>query len=185
MCRSIRKSTAGRSMDDSRTNVRASHPLPMRKARHFPSFSSFSEYIPPTQVEVIARRKAVALDDSEGIYVRDVRTGRVRAVIGQAYMLTENEELWEKELPKQIENLLTSDALAERNSTSKGSAPKRDKCRVVTYRVPHNACVQIYDYKQKQGRILFGPELVMLGPDEQFTLLSLSASVPKLSLIHI
>lgn len=110
---------------------------------------------------------------------------------GQAYMLTEDEELWDKALPKQIEDLLERDALAERNvrtrnstsdknSKSKGSSDgKREKSRVVTYRVPHNACVQIYDYKLKQGRIVFGPELVMLGPDEQFTLMSLSGSVPK------
>lgn len=46
---------------------------------------------------------------------------------------------------------------------------KRDKTKVVTFRVPHNAAVQIYDYKQKKARVVFGPELVMLKPDEQFT----------------
>jgi hypothetical protein len=30
-------------------------------------------------------------------------------------MLTHDEELWQKELPKQVEDLLTRDALAERN----------------------------------------------------------------------
>jgi len=39
--------------------------------------------------------------------------------------------------------------------------------------------VQIYDYKEKQSRIVFGPELVLLGPDEQFTQLSLSGGKPK------
>ena len=38
---------------------------------------------------------------------------------------------------------------------------------------------QIYDYKEKKSRIIFGPELVMLGPDEQFTRLSLSGGKPK------
>lgn len=39
--------------------------------------------------------------------------------------------------------------------------------------------LQIYDYKEKRARVVFGPELVMLGPDEQFTLLSLSGGKPK------
>ncbi|CAF2766784.1 unnamed protein product [Rotaria sp. Silwood2] len=160
-----------------------------------------AEYIPPTQVEVVTRRKAIPLDENEGIYVRDIKTGRVRAVIGETYMLTHDEELWQKELPKQIEDLLTRDPLAERNvptrnqpsdksqqqqqqtttqaTSSKSSTTKRDKSKLVTYRVPHNAAVQIYDYKSKKARIIFGPELVMLGPDEHFTLLSLSGTVPK------
>lgn len=56
---------------------------------------------------------------------------------------------------------------------------KRDKTRVVTFRVPHNAAVQIYDYKEKKARVAFGPDLVMLGPDEHFTQLSLSGGKPK------
>ncbi|CAF0872633.1 unnamed protein product [Rotaria sordida] len=57
------------------------------------------EYIPPVQVEVLEKRKAIPLDENEGIYVRDLKTGRVRAIIGNTYMLTQDEELWEKELP--------------------------------------------------------------------------------------
>jgi len=49
----------------------------------------------------------------------------------------------------------------------------------VTYRAPHNSAVQIYDYKEKKSRVVFGPELVMLGPDEHFTVLSLSGDKPK------
>jgi major vault protein len=115
-------------------------------------------------------------------------------------MLTHDEELWQKDLSKQVEDLLTRDPLAERNiptrgqnnersqnqaattsqsSNTKSTNVKRDKSKLITYRVPHNACVQIYDYKAKKARIVFGPELVMLGPDEHFTLLSLSGSVPK------
>ena len=35
------------------------------------------EYVPPVEVEVVARRKAMPLDENEGIYVRDVKSGRV------------------------------------------------------------------------------------------------------------
>ncbi|KAK2893357.1 major vault protein isoform X2 [Channa argus] len=140
------------------------------------------EYVPPAAVEVMLRRQAIPLDENEGIYVRDIKTGKVRAVIGHTYMLTQDEELWEKELPPNVEALLASpiDPLANRSDriVMAPSRP-RDKTRVVSYRVPHNAAVQVYDYREKKARVLFGPEMVMLGPDEQFTMLSLSGDKPK------
>ena len=56
---------------------------------------------------------------------------------------------------------------------------KREKTKVVTFWVPHNAAVQIYDYKEKTALVVCGPERVMLRPDKQFTQLSLSGSKPK------
>ena len=50
---------------------------------------------------------------------------------------------------------------------------------MITFRVHHNAAVQIYDYKEKTACVVFGPELVMLRSDERFTQLSLSDSKPK------
>jgi len=140
-----------------------------------------SEYFPPVQVEVLHRRKAIPLDENEGVYVRDITTGRVTAVCGTTYMLKENEELWAKELPPEVESLLTVDALADRNrGDAKPAAKKaREKTSVVSYRIPHNAAVQIYDYKQKKARVEFGPDLVMLQPDEHFTVLNLSGGKPK------
>jgi len=144
-----------------------------------------AEIIPPIEVEVVCKRVAIAMDKNEGIYVRDISTGGVRAVTGQTYMLTETEELWEKHLPETVETLLSSvaDPLSERgryNAERSSSAGKaRDKTRVVTLRVPHNAAVQVYDFKNKTARVVFGPDLVMLGPDEHFTQLSLSGGKPK------
>ncbi|XP_063076722.1 major vault protein [Engraulis encrasicolus] len=140
------------------------------------------EYVPPASVEVVLRREAIPLDENEGIYVRDIKTGKVRAVIGQTYMLTQDEELWEKPLPPNVEQLLASarDPLSDRGDRGHSqTAPPRDKTRVVSYRVPHNAAVQVYDYREKKARVVFGPEMVMLGPDEQFTVLALSGDKPK------
>uniref|UniRef100_A0AAR2M5W2 Major vault protein n=1 Tax=Pygocentrus nattereri TaxID=42514 RepID=A0AAR2M5W2_PYGNA len=140
------------------------------------------EYVPPATVEVLLRQQAIPLDENEGIYVRDIKTGKVRAVIGHTYMLTQDEELWEKELPPNVEALLTSsrDPLSGRSEREQGLVGgPRDKTRVVSYRVPHNAAVQVYDYREKKARVVFGPDLVMLGPDEQFTVLSLSGDKPK------
>ena len=77
-----------------------------------------TEYVPPVEVEVVARRKAIPLDENEGIYIRDIKTGKVRAVCGQTYMLTHDEELWEKELPPAVEKLLSGgkDPLADRGT---------------------------------------------------------------------
>jgi major vault protein len=140
-----------------------------------------AEYVPPVQVEIVAKRVATPLDDNEGIYVRNIKTGKVRAVIGQTYMLDQNEELYEKKLPPNIEQLLATDRdpLADRSERNFKATKTRDRTRVITYRVPHNAAVQIYDYKEKKARVCFGPDLVMLGPDEQFTQLSLSGGKPK------
>ena len=49
----------------------------------------------------------------------------------------------------------------------------------MTLEVPHNAAVQLYDYKSKVARVVFGPDLVLLEPDEQFTVLALSGDKPK------
>ncbi|KAF6041169.1 MVP [Bugula neritina] len=141
-----------------------------------------TEYVPPVEVEVVTERLAIPLDENEGIYVRDVKTGKVRAITGETYMLKSDEELWNKELSPSVEELLASgkDPLADRGTRGgSGGGKPRDKTRVVTYRVPHNAAVQIYDYKDKKARVIFGPDLVMLGPDEQFTKLALSGGKPK------
>ena len=87
------------------------------------------EYVPPVEVEVVAQRKAIPLDENEGIYVRDIKTGRVRAVCGQTYMLTHDEELWEKELPPTVEQLLTGgkDPLADRGTRNTFLPPELSK----------------------------------------------------------
>eukprot|EP00004_Rigifila_ramosa_P000772 TRINITY_DN107_c0_g2_i1.p1 TRINITY_DN107_c0_g2~~TRINITY_DN107_c0_g2_i1.p1 ORF type:complete len:860 (-),score=240.90 TRINITY_DN107_c0_g2_i1:70-2598(-) len=140
-----------------------------------------TDYIPPVTVDIIERRKAISLDDNEGIYVRDIKTGRVRSVIGQSYMLNPNEELWAKELPEIVEALLVNTSVEVHPDAAplKKKAAPRDKTRVVSYRAPHNSLVQIYDYKAKLARVVFGPDLVMLGPEEQFTIVTLSGGKPK------
>jgi len=136
-----------------------------------------TDYVPPVQVDVIEKRRAIPLDENEGIYVRDIKTGRVRAVRGQSYMLSSYEELWKKECPSVVEALLAKEVTRDRKEGS--SASSRDPTRVITFRTPHNSAVQVYDYKSKVARVIFGPDLVMLGPDEQFTVNSLSGEVPK------
>jgi len=128
-------------------------------------------YIPPVQVEILEYRSRVPLDKNEGVYVRDTQTGLVRVEYGQSYMLKAHEEFWLKELTEIEEDLL----LKNYNISSF----KRDKRKVITFRCPFNHAVQVYDYKQKKSRVILGPGLVYLGPDEQFTVAVLSGGKPK------
>jgi len=131
------------------------------------------DYVPSVEVEIVEKRRSIPLDENEGVYIRDIKNGKVRAVTGQTYMLKPNEELWKKELPKIVEELLQKERAAAEETG------EHDKTKVVTFRAPHNSAVQIYDYKDKKSRVVFGPELVMLGPDEHFTVISLSGDKPK------
>lgn len=71
-------------------------------------------------------------------------------------MLNQDEELWQKELPPAVEELLMNmkDPLADRAYLAPDGKreKRREKTRVVTFRVPHNAAMQIYDYKEKKAR---------------------------------
>lgn len=169
------------------------HPSVDRKPGDMWMLKGPMEYVPSVQVDLVHKRKAIPLHENEGIYVRNINSGQVRAVIGQTYMLKEDEELWEKNVPTIVRTLLSSerDTIADRGDFVNPYKEKRrkkddeddeaiwDGSRVVTFQVPHNAAVQIYDYKSKKSRVIFGPDLVLLGPDEQFTQLSLSAGKPK------
>ncbi|CAG9326425.1 unnamed protein product [Blepharisma stoltei] len=148
------------------------------------------DYIPPIEVEVLERRKAIPLDKNEGIYVRDNRTGEVKAVSGESYMLKPHEALWDMELSPEVEDLVARQITGETFQIAKkegdkqvyvstGKPYKRDKTRVVAFRVPSNSAVQVYDFKKKTSRVVFGPDRIMLQPDEQFTVLNLSGGVPK------
>mmetsp|Transcript_9977 Transcript_9977/g.9898 ORF Transcript_9977/g.9898 Transcript_9977/m.9898 type:complete len:508 (+) Transcript_9977:1063-2586(+) len=162
------------------------------------------DYIPSVEVSVLERRKKIPLDENEGIYVRDNRTGEVKAVSGESYMLKSYESLWEMELSPEVEELIKKQAVSEALATSRRvvskresrfartsshnwgideEAPvkeyKRDKTRAVTFRVPSNTAVQVHNFRTQISRVVFGPDRVMLQPDEQFTVLNLSGGLPK------
>jgi major vault protein len=127
-------------------------------------------FVPAIEVEIVERRSVIPLDENEGIYVRDTKTGTVRSIIGKSYLLESNEELWAKELTQIEEEILAS---------SNPGCGARDKTRVVSYKCPYNTVLQIYNFKTEKSRIVFGPDLVMLEPDEQFCLMFLSGKTPK------
>lgn len=150
------------------------------------------EFIKPLELEILEQRKAIPLDENEGIYVRDRNTGEIKTVSGQTYLLKEHEELWEKELSGDVETLLAaqfsgtifqtamvSDKGEYKYKEPEANLPKRIKHKIVTFRAPDNSAVQLFDYRSKTKRHVFGPELVKLGPHEQFTVFYLSGKRPK------
>jgi major vault protein len=170
--------------EDEALLLRAREQVTLEKTTHLPGHRWMirgpCDFIPPVEVEVVERRKMMPLDENEGIYVRDITSGKIRSIIGRSYMLAANEELWSKTLSPEVEALLSKEASRDRKERGDG-AKDRDQTRVVSYRVPHGAVVQVYDYEKKRSRVVFGPELVLLEPDEHFTTLNLSGDIPKKS----
>lgn len=148
-----------------------------------------AEYFPPIEVGTPEKRKAIPLNENEGLYVRDIPTGQVRSVLGpQAYLLKSNEVSYEKVLIPLVEDILKNGGavgdpevrkLAYFEGARDPVSKTRDKTRVVTYRCPSNCAVQVYNYQHKTARVVFGPDLVVLGPHESFNVLFLSAGKPK------
>jgi major vault protein len=156
------------------------------------SISGPCEYVPPIEVKIVQTRKLVQLTENEGIYVRNRKTGSVRTVLGESYMLNENEELWEKILPEKVEHLVAIQRIGKPYVPPKKRADGswgfekfevkdyiRDKTKAVSYKVPHNTAIQLYDFKENTERVIFGPDIAFLGPYEEFTVLSLAAGRPK------
>ena len=101
-------------------------------------------------------------------------------------MLGENEELWNKLLSPDVEKLVglnssgidyipaSENARGEIEYHYKDVQERKNKYLAVVYKAPHNSAIQLFDYKNKKSRIVFGPELIMLEPYEEFTLITLS-----------
>ncbi len=129
------------------------------------------KFIPGVEIKILEKRNKIPLDKNEGIYIRNIKTGKLFKHIGSSYFLSPDEELWEKDLPGNIEKIYLNDL----------NLTWRDKSKLVAYRCPFNCIMQIYNLKTKTNRIIFGPDLAVLDPEEEFTLMSLSGKTPKVS----
>ncbi|KAG5505660.1 hypothetical protein JKF63_04995 [Porcisia hertigi] len=64
------------------------------------------QYIPPVHARVVERRQVIKIDDNCGVYVRNIQTGRVRSVFGAPFMLSADEQLWERPMSAYVRRLL-------------------------------------------------------------------------------
>lgn len=149
-------------------------------------------FIPTINIEILEKRVALPLGDNEGVYVRNKSNGEVRLEKGkQTFILKPHEELWEKELNQDLETLIAYNqsgaqfipaTVKDGKRVYEYNMPKnyhRVKTNVVKFKAPHNSAVQIFDYKTKSKKVIYGPEMVMLEPYEELTVLRLSGSMPK------
>lgn len=135
-------------------------------------------YVPPVEVKILEDRERICLNDSEGIYIRDIHTGSIKMITGRSYLLEAHEELWDKDLSNEMMVLLQNEGIFHVDNQPK-LIKSMKKSSVIAFTVPHNSVSQVFDYKEKQSKIVFGPELVKLGPYEQFTILEFSGDNPK------
>ncbi|RKI01438.1 hypothetical protein [Corallococcus sp. AB038B] len=144
-------------------------------------------YVPSEKVLIHREIAALSLGQGEGLYVRDLRSGKVSLVQGPCQFMPEaHQELHEKRLSPDAEALLgltppllpveAKDARAPRptNATEKG-----DRTRAIVLRIEDNTAVLINDFESNHARVEFGPAKVMLRPYEDVTVLDLSGSTPK------
>ncbi len=144
------------------------------------------EFIPETHIEVVEERTTIPLTDNEGIYVQNIFSGIVKLVKGpQTYSLGADEKLWEKHLDPKIEKLLKQSYVDAKRSKKGNMAYKEedyhieDRSKVITYKASLNTAVQLYNYQTNESRVIWGPNLAMLEPHEDITLLKLSGDQPK------
>ena len=152
------------------------------------------KYVVPANVQVIASRKSIPLHEKEGIYVQNTKNGGIKSVIGQPYMLNQDEELWEKPLSDHVRYLLSefknvnSHEISDSNTPSatdmeiftfRNNEQKVTASKIVTLQIPSKTVVQVYNTQTRKFRECFGPNLVLLDPYEEFTQLNLSGGEPK------
>jgi len=144
-------------------------------------------YVPSEKVLILKEISALSLGQSEGLYVRDLRSGKVSLVQGPCQFMPEaHQELHEKRLSPEAEALLglvppppavQGEGKAPRPVPS--ASERVDRTRAIVLRIEDNTAVLINDFETNHARVEFGPSKVMLRPYEDVTVLDLSGGTPK------
>ncbi len=148
-------------------------------------------YVLNEKVIILKEISALSLGQGEGLYVRDLRSGKVSLVQGPCQFMPEaHQELHEKRLSPEAEALLglapapaphltAVDGKEAKAPRPPASVEKVDRTRAIVLRIEDNTAVLINDFETNHARVEFGPAKVMLRPYEDVTVLDLSGSTPK------
>lgn len=140
-------------------------------------------YVPSEKVAILKEITAMSLGQGEGLYVRDLKSGKVSLVQGPCQFMPEaHQELHEKRLSPDAEAILgLAPAPALQAVDGKPPPPREriDRTRAIVLRIEDNSAVLINDYETNHARVEFGPAKVMLKPYEDVSVLELSGSTPK------
>ncbi len=126
-----------------------------------------TRYIPHKYVDVIETIKEISLAEHSGIYIKNIKTGKIRLEKGaKTIMLTSDEELWEKEYTQ-------SEINAIKFKTISGISNSLAKPLWVL----ENEVTKIMS--EKEQKIIFGPKVILLEPYERPHVMSIAGGTPK------
>lgn len=127
-----------------------------------------THYVPPKYAIVEKKVKAISLGRDEGIYVKNIRTGKIRLEEGpKVVMLSPEEELYEKEYAEREWAALKLDDY------------DFDATKAVPLRLLQSEAVMIMSGEFHS--VKFGPKVILLKPFEKPYIMKISGSTPKVS----
>ncbi len=122
-------------------------------------------FFPSENLEVKAEVKPICLSENEGLYVRDIESGKIKTVAGPRTYLPDPTK--ENIVPRVLEAII--------EGLYKVSG--RDSSKAVAINIPPNTAVMVSS-KDKR-RVLTGPQNCLLDYNEDLEVLSLSTGKPK------
>jgi hypothetical protein len=125
-------------------------------------------FFPTQSLEVVAIIVAIPLAEREGVYVRDIATGRMTTVVGPVNYLPD---------PTRVE--VVARALDDDRRSLYGILPEHDTSRALSVYVPSSFAVLVTARDKRE--VVRGPQTRVLDYDEELELLELSTGRPKSS----
>lgn len=123
-------------------------------------------FFPTASVEIVGEILAIPLGEREGIYVRDIATGRIATASGPTNFLPD---------PTRVE--IVARALDEERAALYGVSKDRSPTRALAIHVPSSFAVLVTAKDKRE--VVRGPQTRVLDYDEDLEVLELSTGRPK------
>lgn len=146
-------------------------------------------FTPNENVEVIKPLNVISLDQEEGIYIKDLKTGKIQLIKGPTqFMLDAHQEFYEKKLTPMAEKILSrrtrlNEEVTEFTPEGQVFTEKKEddieRYKAVVINIEDNCAVLINNYEQNAAKVVFGPSKYILEPYEDVKVLHLSGGTPK------
>ncbi len=125
-------------------------------------------FFPTPNVEVVCDVSSIPLGEREGVYVRDIATGRITTVTGPINFL-----------PDPTRVVVVPRSLDDARCDLYGASHDRDEARALTVYVPSSFAVLVTAKGKRE--VVRGPQTRVLDYDEDLEVLELSTGKPKTS----
>ncbi|MBI2551287.1 hypothetical protein HYV73_02990 [Candidatus Uhrbacteria bacterium] len=138
------------------------------------------KFIPHKDILVKERRRAIALTDTQGVFIQNDDTGVVRLERGpKSIFLEQNESLWDKILTEEeLQALGFKEQTIDKDSRVLSATPRAraKNSDAVVIDLEDNEAICIFD--GNKSRVEFGPKILFLGQHERPKVLFISGGVP-------